>query len=371
MEHDVTEKAPELARIDALDGAWSARGHGRRLARALEGAASVRDALAKGPCVTAVRTLPLTTLLYPTRYAFWGAAVSPAPYVQLTHRALLVEFRQGGARKTLLFNPSDIEAARRTPFFAQLIARFGPTLTNLAAKRFDPIEAQLARLGVSPSDIDYIAFDHFHTQDLRAVIGTADGRLAPRFPNAKLLAPRAEWEEWPTLHPMQKAWFVPDGIDGVDMTRVALTDGDLALGDGVVLLRTPGHTAGNQTLFFKTDRGVWGCSENGTCADNWSPRSSQIPGVARAAKETGLDVILNGNTPEYGADQVTSMLIERALVDPVPHASDWVQMFPSSEATPAVIAPGLSPTYQHHGITHGTLTETPRKSSPSFGSLAG
>lgn len=369
MEHGVSEKAPELARIDALDAAWSARGHGRRLAAVLDGARAVRDALTKSPAVTAVRTLPLTTLLYPARYAFWGASVSPAPFVQLTHRALLVVFQQRGARKTLLFNPTDIEASRRAPFFAQLIERFGPTLTNLAAKRFDPIEAQLARLGVSPAEIDYLAFDHFHTQDLRAILGTADGRLAPRFPNAKLLAPRAEWEEWPTLHPMQRAWFVADGIDGVDMSRVALTDGDLSLGEGVALLRTPGHTVGNQTLFFKTDRGVWGCSENGTCADNWSPRESQVPGVARAARETGMDVILNGNTPEYGADQVTSMLLENALVDRVPHASAWTQMFPSSEATPSVVAPGLSPTYQHHGITHGELGPNAHSAGKSSATL--
>ena len=34
---------------------------------------------ANGLMVGSVRTLPLTTLAYPTRYAFWGAAVSPAP----------------------------------------------------------------------------------------------------------------------------------------------------------------------------------------------------------------------------------------------------------------------------------------------------
>jgi hypothetical protein len=368
MEHSASEKAPELRAIDVLDAAWAATGHGRRLAAALDGARALRARLTEGPTVAAVRTLPLTTLLYPARSAFWGAATSPAPYVQLTHRALLVAFAQNGARKHLLFNPSDIDGARRTPFFADLIARFGPTLANLAAKRFEPLDAQLAALGLSPADIDYIAYDHFHTQDLRAVIGTADGRLRARYPNAKLLAPRAEWTQWTDLHPMQRAWFVPDGIDGVDLSRVVLTEGDLALGDGVSLVRTPGHTVGNQTLFFKTDRGVWGCSENGTCADNWTPAESQVPGVARAARETGMEVTLNGNTPEYGADQVTSMLLERAVVDRVPHTAGWVQMFPSSEATPSVIAPGLSPSYQHHGITHGTLRPRAEtgKSSVSF-----
>ena len=31
-----------------------------------------------------------------------------------------------------------------------------------------------------------------------------------------------------------------------------------------MLIRTPGHTSGNQTLFIHTEQGVWGISENGT-----------------------------------------------------------------------------------------------------------
>lgn len=369
MEHDVAEKAPELTRLDMFDAAWAQRGHGRRLAAALEGAAALRARLTGGAAVEAVRTLPLTTLMYPARYAFWGTATSPAPYVTLWHRALLVRFTQGERTRTLLFNPSDIDAARRAPFFAGLIARFGPTLSALAAKRAEPLEEQLRWCGVAPDDIDYVAFDHFHTQDLRTLLGTADGRVPPRFRNAKLLASRAEWAQWGDLHPMQKAWFVPDGIDGVDLSRVVLTDEDLALGDGIALVRTPGHTVGNQTLFFKTDRGVWGCSENGTCADNWSPLESRVPGVARAAREAEHPVVLNGNTPEYGADQMTSMLLERAVVDRVAHAPEWVQMFPSSEGTPSVTAPGLSPTYQHGAITWGELPVAKVTEKSSVGAL--
>src|SRR4029079_6099592 len=115
--------------------------------------------------------------------------------------------------------------------------------------------------------IDLIAFDHFHTQDLRATLGTiSQDPLRPplpaRFPNAKLLAPRHEWEDWDELHPMQRAWFIADGKKDADTSRVVLTDADLRLGDGCLLLRTPGHTSGNQTLFVHAADGVFGCSEN-------------------------------------------------------------------------------------------------------------
>jgi hypothetical protein len=340
-------------RLTVLDKAWAEPHHGAQLRAVRRSAEQLRERLAGGPRCIAARTLPLTTLAYPTRYAFWAAAFAPVPFVTLTHRCVLVQFFQQGEPKNLLFNPTDVEAARATPFFARLIEQLGRRLSDVVAKRFDPLEDQLARLGLAPADIDYVAFDHFHTQDLRGLLGTSE--RAPRFPNAKLLAPKIEWEDWDDLHPFQRAWFVRDGKLGVRKDNVVLTDGDFALGDGVMLLRTPGHTSGNQTLFVNTDSGVWGISENGTCADNWSPLDSRIRGLAFMCKKQDLDIVLNANTPELGALQYTSMILERTMVDRVRRAPAFVQMFPSSEVTPSLLAPGLTPTLLHEGITHGEV----------------
>ncbi|HEU4536716.1 MAG TPA: hypothetical protein VFS00_21470, partial [Polyangiaceae bacterium] len=302
------------------------------------------------------RTLPLTTLVYPTKYAFWSAALSPAPYVVLTHRCLLVQFLQRGEVKTLLFNPTDVDAAHATPYFRRLIELTGERVAlGLLTKRFDPLEAQLAALGLGPGDVDYVAFDHFHTQDLRPLLGTRDGARAPRFPRAKLLAPRPEWETWDDLHPMQRAWFVADGKRGVLTERVVLTEGDVELGDGAWLVRTPGHTAGNQTLFVRAESGVWGSSENGTSADSYSPHDSRIAGLARVCREQDLDVIANANTFEGGAEQYASMVLERALCDRVKAAPQFVQMLPSSEVTPSALAPGLRPSMVFGGLASGAV----------------
>lgn len=359
--------SPAAERIVDLDQAWKESRHGSQLRAVRRAAEQLRDRFASGPHCVAVRTLPLTTLPYPTRYAFWAAAVAPAPFVTMTHRCVLVQFFQNGEIKNLLFNPTDIDGARKTPFFARLIEQFGQRVSDLLAKRYDPLEAQLARHGLGPEDIDYVAYDHFHTQDLRGILGTSDGSRPARFPNAKLLAPRSEWEDWDDLHPFQRAWFVRDGKLGVRTENVVLTDGDLALGDGVMLLRTPGHTSGNQTLFMNTDSGVWGISENGTCADNWSPLESRIRGLSYVCKKQDIDIILNANTPEFGAVQYTSMVLERTIVDRVRRAPAFVQMFPSSEVTPSILAPGLSPTLLHREITHGHVARpAPRvaKSQP-------
>src|SRR5262245_12189554 len=349
-------RADELKPITDFDRAWNVRGHGPRLKAVKKSAEAIRERLAHGPRVMSVRSLPVSTLGYPTKYAFWGAPFSPAPYVIMTHRSLLVQFLQRGELKTLLFNPTDDIAARQTPFFARMIRQVGDYVAfNLLAKKFHPLESQLAALGVTPESIDYVAFDHFHTQDLRSLLGTHDGKHAPRFPNAKLLAPRPEWDDWDDLHPMQRAWFIADGKRGARTERVVLTDGDFDLGDGVALLRTPGHTSGNQTLFFNTSDGVWGCSENGTSADNWTPLESKIVGLSRLCRQQDMDVVLNANTPELGAQQYTSMILERTLVDRVNRAPGFCQMFPSSEITPSALAPGLTPTIVHGGLVYGEV----------------
>jgi glyoxylase-like metal-dependent hydrolase (beta-lactamase superfamily II) len=312
-------------RIDAL------RREGRRLG----------DALRSGPRVVGVKTLENAALPYPTRFAFNGTVPLPWPYVIMLHRTLLVQVETDAGVKNVLFNPTDAERARAAPFLKKLtdrVHRIAPFAEKLLEGRFKSLEQQLGALGLATDDIDLIAFDHFHTQDLRPLLGPGG-----RFPRALLLAPRREWEDWDGLHPMQRYWFVEDGKRGVPADRVVITDGDLLLGTGCLLLRTVGHTTGNQTLFVHSDEGVFGCCENGCSADNWSPGQSAIPGLRRFAREYELEVVLNANTPELAGEQYASMILERSLVDEVPGRPGFVQMFPSSEVTPTPLAPGIRP----------------------------
>ncbi len=349
------QRAPELRLLEEADDAWREAAPGRRYDAVRAAANAFRARISGGPRVAAVRTLPIVRAPYGTKFAFRGAAWSPAPFVLVNHRCLLVQFFSGGTLKNLLFNPTDVEGARRTPYFAQIDRATPKLVAEVLSPPFPGLLAQLADHGVSAEDIDYVAFDHFHVQDLRPILGTRDGRISPRFPRAKLLAPLVEWEHWDRLHPLQRAFYNADGRTNVDESKIVFTAGDLELGDGVYLLRTPGHTTGNQTLFLATDRGVWGCSENGVCADAYSPLDSTIPGLKQYARHNDVDLILNLNTPESGADQYTSMTLERIIVDRVANAPAFVQMLPSSEMTISAIAPGLAPTLQHERISVGNI----------------
>ena len=193
---------------------------------------------------------------------------------------------------------------------------------------------------------------------------TEDGTFLARFPRARLLAPKLEWDAWDDLPAFQRAWYLEHGKRGVRRDRVVLTSSDLELGDGVWIFRTPGHTAGNQTLFVSTDSGVWGTSENGTCVDAWSPLASRIPGLGRACRHGGVELALNWNTPENAADQYASMQLERTLASRVKSAPSFVQMLSSSEITPSLLAPGIRPTIVFGGVSSGAPVVRDTRAAP-------
>lgn len=347
----IDTRVPWIRSLHDLDAGWQTGASGPRQ-RAVESAGKqLGDALRGGPRVVSVRTLPTSAAPYPVRFAFNGA--TPGGLLVIQNRSLLIQVRAGGELKNILFNPTDGPANQQTPYFARMLGR----TPGIFARPFRPganrCAEQLAALGLRCADIDVIAFDHFHTQDLRPLLGS--GSMPARFPNAYLLAPRAEWLDWDELPQCQRAWFVPNGKAGLPMERVVLTSTDLVLGDGAVLLQTPGHTSGNQTLFAHGDRGVFGTSENGTSADSWAPLQSRIPGVRRQAKLFDVDVIINSNTPELCGQQYISMMLERALVDRVPDRPELYQMFPSSEVTPHWLAPHIRPAFLFGAMESGSV----------------
>jgi len=358
----VDPRVPWIRTLHDLDAAWDVGAVGAREREVVAAATRLGDALRSEPRVLSVRTLPTSDAPYPVRYAFNGAV--PGALLNMKNRSLLIQVEVEGEVKNVLFNPTDGPANYRTPFYQRLTAGVPRLLLQPLMPGPNRHAEQLAALGLSCDDIDVVAFDHFHTQDLRPLLG-APG-VPARFPNAYLLAPRREWHDWDDLPQVQRAWFVPDGKEGVPEERVILTDGDLRIGPGLLLLRTPGHSVGNQTIFVHGRDGIFGSCENGTSADSWSPHHSRIPGVRRHARLLDVEVLINSNTPELCAEQYISMMLERAMVDRVPDRPEFFQMFPSSEVTPSLLAPHVRPTLLFGDMDSGTVV-TSREAPASRG----
>jgi hypothetical protein len=313
--------------------------------------------------IRAVRTVDIASAGYPLKFAFGGAAKGPNPYINIINRLQVIQFEGfDGELKTLAYEPTVPEGPAEAPFYAQQIERLGEFLSyKVLAKIWNHPGEALARIGLRPEDVDYVSFDHLHVQDLRFVLGTTEpieGEAAPRpplFPNAKLIAQRKEWDTFASLHPMQWAWYVEDGLKDLITDNVVLVDGDVELGKGVALVWTPGHTDGNHSLCINTDEGVWVSSENGVAADSWHPHLSKIPGVRKTAEFFGREVILNSNTLEDSIDQYDSMVKEKALADPCKRDPRFLQVFPSSEMAAWRRQWPVVPTFWYGGITYGTI----------------
>ena len=103
---------------------------------------------------------------------------------------------------------------------------------------------QLAQLKIKPEQVKYVGISHFH--------GDHTGQL-PALPNATLLIGQREWQALTAPQPMRganvaafKHWISEGGN-----VEPQPSDKDV-FGDGtVMILRTPGHTPGHQSLLVR------------------------------------------------------------------------------------------------------------------------
>jgi hypothetical protein len=352
--------APSWRPLPALPEARTASVAAERLRQLRRAAEQARGALLESGPVAGLVSCPLVTFPYPTLFAFSGAARSPAPYVLLRNRMLVVQYLDWeGRRRTLLFNPSDYERGKRAPFYQQLRQRYGEWMSEkLFASYHGTVQSHLEALGLEPQDVDYVAYDHLHIQDVRGWLG-GEGVRSAFFPRARLLVQRAEWALVQDLHPMQAVWFVPQGVAGVPQARVELLEGDAWLGRGVALVSTPGHTQGNMSLATVTERGLFVTSENGVATECYSPLESGIPGLRAFAEQLGWEVVLNGNTREDSLAQYSSMVVEKVLAGRAREDASLTHFYPSSELTASRLAPGLAPRFSHGELEFGDIRRTP------------
>ncbi len=344
-----------LSPLTAIDEAHAAGGTPRdRLARLRHAASAVRERLLGGPRVRFYRSFELVRFPYPSRYGLRDALSLPYPYLALANRVFIVQVDSTDGLKTILVSPSDPVRNAETPFFKGLVEQFGRAgpIRNLAqralATRTTDVLACLERCTIPPSQVDYLTYDHLHTQDLRGWIGPSGV-----FPRARLLVMRAEWESVHGLVAPQDPWYCPQGVAGIDPARVVCLESSVAVGAGMALIHTPGHTEGNHSIVCHTPEGLLVTSENGICADAYAPEHSTIPGLKRYARG-GMDLVLNGNTLERGLDQYLSMQVEKTLAGPSARDPRFPNIACSSEMAPAWFAPTLRPTFALGDLSFGT-----------------
>lgn len=365
----MTTTQPTTVRpIPEFDGVHEVWPRGDRLEAVRSAAKRYRERFVSQGQVKAIKSIDLVAAPYPARFAFQGYSVNVNPFITIINRMMVVQFEGfDGKLKTLVWEPTVADGSAEAPFYNK-IRKFGNALHagRFFVKYFNDPDRVLPNLGLTNDDVDYVSFDHLHVQDVRMIMGSTEpieGEARPRdpvYPHAKLLVHRKELGTFESLHPMQWAWYVQNGMAGVPAERLEIFDGDVELGVGVSLLWTPGHTDGNHSLCVNTPEGVWVCSENGMAPDNWQPELSKIPGVKQQAAFYGREVVLNANTLEDTLDQYDSMVKEKTMASRSPRDPRWVQVIPSSQCVSWKRQWPLIPTYSHEALNYGEIIKPGR-----------
>ena len=105
-------------------------------------------------------------------------------------------------------------------------------------------EEGLAKIGLTPADIDVVILTHLHFDHYLFVT---------KFSNAKFILQKAELEYWRNPLPFEaREAMREDALDHIDLQ---LIEGDYEVAEGVNVLFTPGHTGGNQSVAVGTAKG--------------------------------------------------------------------------------------------------------------------
>ena len=367
---------PRFQDIDIFDDANRILQLGTQLEAIREAGPAFHNWFLKTGRVRAVATFDLVGLPYPTEYALFRAhSRFASPFIRITNRMLIVQFHDfENHLRTMLVGPTDVDLAGNTAYFENLSGKLPGPVADFVLKRYPTPLEHLNELGLSPEDIDYITFDHLHTQDLRRWLGTRepqhelakaglapkDEPIPPMFPNAELLIMRPEWEQFPQQHPLQQRWFQGESHAAVREDNIITLDNDVLLGPGVALVATPGHTIGNHTIVLNTSSGVWTSSENGMMPEAYDPAASSIPGLRNYSRESGFEVVLNSNTPESSGTQYNSMVKEKLIASRGGPTGEHVQHFSSSEMSPWFLAQRTGPGHIYESLREGRLVTSPR-----------
>ena len=126
----------------------------------------------------------------------------------------------------------------------ELVKPGGTTIARATVTK--TLSGQLSEIGYKPADINYLALSHYHYDH---------SANANQFAGATWLVQRPEraamFPEKPPANPIDPN--VSDKFSALAKSKTVLLDGDHdVFGDGsVVIVSTPGHTPGHQSLFVR------------------------------------------------------------------------------------------------------------------------
>jgi methylmalonyl-CoA epimerase len=116
------------------------------------------------------------------------------------------------------------------------------------------LDHSLAEAGISAEEIDVVVASHLHFDHVGGFTAIGkDGTLVPRFPKARYVAHRAEWEDATHPHERNKASYLQENFVPLkDAGVLTLVDDAAEIVPGVRYRRSGGHTAHHQVVTIES-----------------------------------------------------------------------------------------------------------------------
>jgi glyoxylase-like metal-dependent hydrolase (beta-lactamase superfamily II) len=115
--------------------------------------------------------------------------------------------------------------------------------------RRDQLEASLATAGVAADEVDLVIATHLHWDHIGGLTRRVDGVVVPRFPRARHIVRRGEWDVATHLNERIQASYVGDDFRPLaDAGLIDFIDDDGEIVPGVSVWRTGGHTLNHQIV---------------------------------------------------------------------------------------------------------------------------
>ena len=116
------------------------------------------------------------------------------------------------------------------------------------------LDHSLAEAGLGAEDIDIVLASHLHFDHVGGftTIGK-NGTIVPRFPNAKYVAHRAEWEDATHPHERNRASYLQENFVPLkDAGVLTLVEDNAEIMPGVRYRRSGGHTPNHQVVMIES-----------------------------------------------------------------------------------------------------------------------
>jgi glyoxylase-like metal-dependent hydrolase (beta-lactamase superfamily II) len=115
------------------------------------------------------------------------------------------------------------------------------------------IESSLGQCGVAPDQLDYVLLSHLHFDHSGGGLKRDEnGQPVTRFPRARYIVNKLEWDDarWPNER--TRATYVPDYMAAYEKSgQVDAVEAPAEILPGIHLQLTGGHTAGHQAIIIR------------------------------------------------------------------------------------------------------------------------